>query len=72
MLSCGNSWKQVNDVYLQLDCVCVYECVCVCVCVRPCTCACMYSVMSESLQPHGLCSLPGSSVHGILQARILE
>ena len=28
--------------------------------------------MSNSLQPHGLCSLPGSSVHGILQARILE
>ena len=29
------------------------------------------SVMSDSLQPHG-CSLPGSSVHGIVQARILE
>ena len=34
------------------------------------------SVMSDSLQPHGLCdpmdcSLPGSSIHGILQARIL-
>ena len=26
--------------------------------------------MSDSLQPHG--SLPGSSVHGILQASILE
>ena len=39
---------------------------------------CMYvvqvssrSVVSNSLQPHGL-YLPGSSVHGILQARILE
>ena len=30
-----------------------------------------YSVMSDSLQLHG-CSLPGPSVHGILQARILE
>ena len=29
------------------------------------------SVMSDSLWPHG-CSLPGSSVHGILQARIME
>ena len=34
-------------------------------------------VRSDSLQPHGLyvtrdCSLPGSSVHGILQARIPE
>ena len=27
--------------------------------------------MSDSLQPHGL-SPPGSSVHGVLQARILE
>ena len=66
----SNSWKQVDDVYLHLDCVCVcvYECVCVC----PRTCACMYSVMSDSLKPYGLCSPPGSSVHGILQARILE
>ena len=30
------------------------------------------SVMSKSLQPHGLYSLPVSSVHGVLQARILE
>ena len=31
------------------------------------------SVMSDSLWPHGLYSLPGSSsVHGIFQARILE
>ena len=30
-----------------------------------------HSVVSNSLQPHN-CSLPGSSVHGILQARILE
>ena len=29
------------------------------------------SVVSDSLQPHGL-YLPGSTVHGILQARILE
>ena len=29
------------------------------------------SVMSDSLRPHGLYSPPGSSVHGILQARIL-
>ena len=30
------------------------------------------SVVSNSLWPHGLCSLPGSSAHGILQARTLE
>ena len=31
-----------------------------------------HSVVSDSFQPHGLYSLPGSFVHGILQARILE
>ena len=30
------------------------------------------SVRSDSVQPYGQCSLPGSSVHGILQARLLE
>ena len=29
-------------------------------------------VMSDSLQPHGLLSPPGSSIHGISQARTLE
>ena len=29
------------------------------------------SVVSDSLQPHGLYSLPGSSVHGIFQAIVL-
>ena len=43
------------------------RCVCMCVCV----CACMYSIVSNSLQPMD-CSPPGSSVHGILQARIME
>ena len=37
----------------------------VCVCV-----SCL--VVSDSLQPHRLCSPPGPSVHGILQARTLE
>ena len=31
-----------------------------------------HSVVSNSLWPHGLYALPGSSVQGILQARILE
>ena len=36
-------------------------------------CACgSHSVMSDSLQPYGLYSLPGSSVHGTFQLRILE
>ena len=37
-------------------------------CVSVCVCA----VMSNSLQPHGLRGPPGSSVHGILQARTVE
>ena len=43
-------------------------CGCVCVCVHA------NSVVSSSLRPHGqaLRPLPGFSVHGILQARILE
>ena len=49
-------------LYLVEVSVCV--CVCVCVCVN-------HSVMSNSCDPMD-CSLPGSSVHGILQARILE
>ena len=40
-------------------------CVCVCVCG-------VCSVVSNSLRPHGLCSPPGPSVHGIFQAGILE
>ena len=40
--------------------------------LMPCVCVCVScSVMSDSLWPHGLCTLPGSSVHGILQGRIL-
>ena len=34
-------------------------------------CCCVASVVSDFCDPLG-CSLPGSSAHGILQARILE
>ena len=40
--------------------------ICVCVCVCQVT-----SIVSDSLRPVD-CGPPGSSVHGILQARILE
>ena len=43
-------------------CVNIYVCVCVCVCTHA------HSVVADSLQP---CSSPGSSVHGISQARIV-
>ena len=44
-------------------------CVCVCVCVRACSVA---QSCPTLLQPHGLYSPLGSSVHGLFQARILE
>ena len=45
-------------------CVCVYVCVCVCVF--------SHSVISDSLESHGLCSLPSSSVQGIIPEKILD
>ena len=49
----------------------------VCVCARACVCACACVCVSETQLCLTLCnpmdcSPPGSSVHGILQARILE
>ena len=50
--------------------------VCVCVCVRvrvyACMCACSVAQLFQTLCNLLACSPPGSSVHGILQARILE
>ena len=48
----------MNSLYIYL----YTQCVCVCS---------VASVVSDSVRPHGL-QLPGSSIHGILQARILE
>ena len=45
-----------------------YYGLCGCVRVCACVCVCYCSVMSDPMD----CSPPGSSVHGILQARILE
>ena len=45
---------------------------CVCVCVCLCFVLVLsHSVVTDSLQPHGLYSPPDSSVHGTSQARIL-
>ena len=35
-------------------------------------CVLSHSVVSDTLGPHEVCSLPGSSLHGIFQSRILE
>ena len=53
--------------FLQFVCL-ITNLVCVCVCV--CVCVFSLSVLSTSMQPMD-CSPPGSSVHGILHARIL-
>jgi len=42
------------------------------VCVRVCMCVCMRAQSCLTLCDARDCSLPGSSVHGIFQARILE
>ena len=51
-------------------CVCVCACVCVCVCVRAraCSVAQLHLTLCDAMDD----SPPGSSVHGILQARILQ
>ena len=63
----GNHWELivVHDINLYL-CVCV--CVCVCVCARARARAQLYLTLWNPRD----CSLPGSSLHGIFQARILE
>ena len=55
---CNQSYKN-KDV-----CVCVCVCVFVCVCEVAQSCPTLCDPMD--------CSLPGSSLHGILQARVLE
>ena len=50
-------------------CVCVCVCVCVCECVWVCV---LVAQLHLTLCNPMDCSPPGSSVHGILQARILE
>ena len=52
-----------EDVIYLCVCVCVYMCVCVCVCVTKLLQSC--PTLCNTVD----CSLPGSSVQGILQAR---
>ena len=54
-------WRTVWQFFKQLN----IELMCVCVCV------CSHSVVSNPLRTMD-CNLPGSSVHEIFQARILE
>ena len=54
-------------------CICVYVYMCVCMYVCVCVCVCVCKSLSHiELFVTADCSLQGSSVCGILQARILE
>ena len=67
-MDCHFLLQNMNKHHYKILCVCVHVCVCVCVCV------CVYSVTQSYLtlcDPMD-CNPTGSSVHGILQARILE
>ena len=66
---CGFNKYVLTFLYIRpCECECVWVWVCVCVCV------CVYSVAQScpTLCDPVDCSLPGSFVHGIFQARILE
>ena len=58
----GDLARCTNPVHRDSECVALYTRTCVCVCVHNCVRFCNYID----------CNPPGSSVHGILQARILE
>ena len=47
-------------------------CVCVCACVYACMLMCMLNQSCSTLCDPVDCSPPGSSVHGVFQARMLE
>ena len=61
---------ELSELLVALGLVGVFVCVCVCVCV--CVYVCVLSHVQLFVTPWTVCSLPDSSVHGILQARILE
>ena len=56
--------RRLDTVLCAVKCVCV----CVCVCAHMLTCAQSCLTLCKSMDYN----LPGSSVHGILHARILE
>ena len=82
-MTAGN-WSQIQDclrllnspipsLLSRLMCVVPGMSVCVCECICVCVCVCVLVAQScPTLWDPMDCSLTGSSVHGILQARILE
>ena len=72
--SCGSWFKHTREWYTALHHLChQVVCVCVCLCVCVCVCVCvLVAQLCPTLWGPMDCSLPGSSVHGILEARLLE
>ena len=68
-------WKHMVSLCTHILSAACKESVCVCVCVKESVCVCVCararSVVSNSSDPMD-CSQPGSSVHGIILARILD
>ena len=60
------NYKQLSNLQVR-----VYICVCVCVCVYAATAAKSLQSCLTLCNPID-CSFPGSSVHGVFQARVLE
>ena len=63
---CARAHSAVSDSLIVAHDINLYVCVCVCVYVRVRTQLCLTLCNPRD------CSLPGSSLHGIFQARILE
>ena len=74
----NHGWRKMRKKWLRSgkrepslkECVCVSVCVCVCVCV--CVSVCLVAQLCLMICDTMDCNPPVSSVHGILQARILE
>ena len=75
-VSCKKRWSIQKIWFNENKCKEIYKSkliasVCVCVCVYVCACAQSLQSCPNLCNPMD-CSPPGSSIHGILQARILE
>ena len=64
--------EKFNGIQPKLPWIVSRTCVCMCVCVCVCVCVHAHAQLYLTLCNLMDCSLPGSSVHGIFQARILQ
>ena len=67
----GRDYSSGQVIFGNLS-VSINLCICLCVYTHACVCVLVAQSCLILCDPMDYCSLPGSSVHGILQARILE